>query len=478
MVGSLDYYDESIDGNFNVALAERQPGSAFKPFTYLTAFEQGYTPATMTLDVRTAFDIGSNQPYVPENFDRQFHGPTSIRNALANSYNVPAVQVQEWVGVDSVIRIAHASGITTLDRGVPNYGPSLTLGGGEVTLLDMTYAYGVLANNGVMAGKPIPENERRPGFRTLDPVYILRVEDRDGNILWEYGKDNSFDQRAVLQPALAYLINDIMSDEDARIPSVGPESALMLFDRPAAVKTGTTNDFRDNWTVGHTPQIATGVWVGNTDNTPMTNMPAIDGAAPLWNAVMTYAHRDLLIQNWERPSDVVELTVCEPSGLLPTPYCPTQQELFLRGTEPTTYDNVYQPFQVNTDTGLLATVYTEPELVEEQIFMILPDEAADWLREHEVPQPPTEYDTVNVPDTFGDVAITSPAPFSYVRGAMVIHGTRVTQTSVRGRSTMGRASTPTNGRRSVRRISAERLMKTSRHGTRVTSTVSIAYGCR
>ena len=141
MLGSLDYYDEAIDGNFNVALAARQPGSAIKPFTYVTAFEQGYTPATMTLDVRTAFDQGSNQPYVPENFDRQYHGPQSIRSALANSYNVPAVEVLDWVGIDNVIRIAHAMGINTLDRGLDYYGLSLTLGGGEVTLYDMTYAY-------------------------------------------------------------------------------------------------------------------------------------------------------------------------------------------------------------------------------------------------------------------------------------------------------------------------------------------------
>ncbi len=421
MIGSLDYYDTTIDGNFNVAHAERQPGSAFKPFTYLTAFMQGYTPATMTLDVRTAFDLGGGQPYAPENFDRSFHGPQSIRSALANSYNIPAVEVLEWVGVDNAIRTANALGINTLDRGPGSYGLALTLGGGETTLYDMTYAYSVLANMGTMAGTPTPDDQRRPGFRTLDPSLILRVETRDGDVLWEYGQGTTFNQHAVVEPSLAYLINDILADEEARQPSVGADSALDL-DRPAAAKTGTTNDYRDNLTIGYTPQITAGVWVGNTDNSPMTDLPAIVGAAPIWHAVMEYAHRSLPVEQWPRPDDIVEMTVCETSGLLPTAYCPTREEIFRRGTEPVQRDNIYQPFLVNEETGLLATVYTPSELVDERVFMVLPPDAADWVREAGIPQPPDEYDTVDAPDTFGDVAIIDPAPFSYVRGAVTIRG--------------------------------------------------------
>ena len=421
MLGSRDYYNESIDGSFNVAQALRQPGSAFKPFTYLTAFMQGYTPATMTLDVRTAFDIGSNQPYVPENVDRVFHGPQSIRSALANSYNVSAVQVQEWVGIDNTIRTAHALGINTLDRGLDHYGLALALGGGETTLYDLTYAYGVLANSGTMAGIPVPQDQRRPGFRTLDPSLLLRVETREGDILWEYGKGTTFGQNAVVEPSLTYLINDILSDDEARWPSVGPNSALLL-SRPAAVKTGTTNEYRDALTVGHTPQIVTGVWVGNSDNSPMIDVLGIIGAAPLWHAVMEYAHLDRPVQAWERPADIVELAVCETSGLLPTEHCPTTREIFRQGTEPTTPDNVYQLFQLNRETGRLATVYTPAELVEEQVFMVLPPEAADWVREAGLPQPPDEYDAIASPGSAGDVAITSPSPFSTVRGAVEITG--------------------------------------------------------
>lgn len=422
IVGSLDYYNAAIDGNYNVAFAERQPGSTFKPFTYLTAFEQGYTPATMTLDVRTAFDIGSNEPYVPENFDRQFHGPQSIRSALANSYNVPAVEVLNWLGVDNVIRTAHIMGIDTLDKGRNQYGLSLTLGGGEVTLYDLTYAYSVFGDMGVMHGRPTPEDLRRPGFRTLDPTLILRVEDNDGNILWEYGKGNTFSSSSVVDPSLAYLMNDILSDDVSRRPSVGTDSALEL-DRPAAVKTGTTNDFRDNWTVGYTPQLVTGVWVGNTDNSQMTDMPAILGAAPIWNAVMHYAHQDLPVLTWQRPPDIVEMTVCQVSGLLPTPFCPTRQEIFKRGTEPTTPDNVWQQFAINRDTGLLATVYTPPDRVDQHVYEILPPEAADWVRDSNLAQPPTAYDTLNAPVTTGNVVITDPKPFSYVRGPLALHGT-------------------------------------------------------
>ncbi|MCA9982108.1 MAG: transglycosylase domain-containing protein, partial [Anaerolineales bacterium] len=289
MVGSLDYWDESIDGSFNVAAdGLRQPGSSFKPFTYLTAFSQGYTPATMVLDVETDFGTAYNGvAYVPQNYDRIFHGPMSIRQALGNSYNVPAVEVMSWVGVDSVIRTAHKMGITSLDKGPNQYGLSLTLGGGEVRPLDMAYAFGVLANGGQMIGQPVPEPRQRLGFRTLEPVTILRVEDRNGAAIYEY---NQPQQQQILTPPLAYLMNDILSDAQARCAGFGCPNVLELpGGRPAAVKTGTTNDYRDAWTVGYTPQLVTAVWVGNTDNSPMDAVPGSRGAAPIWHAIMSYA---------------------------------------------------------------------------------------------------------------------------------------------------------------------------------------------
>ncbi|MDP6793319.1 MAG: transglycosylase domain-containing protein, partial [Anaerolineales bacterium] len=213
MLGSYDYWDKSIDGSFNVAVSGlRQPGSAFKPFTYLTAFSQGYTPASMVLDVRTAFPLETGISYVPENYDRSFRGPVSFRNSLAQSLNVPTVQVMTWAGVENVLRSAHRMGINTLDGDQGVYGPALTLGGGEVTLLDMVYAYGVFANSGVMAGQPVPDAEARSGFRAFDPVAILRIENNDGTVLSACGLDGGVpceftgpSTQPVLSPELAYL---------------------------------------------------------------------------------------------------------------------------------------------------------------------------------------------------------------------------------------------------------------------------------
>jgi 1A family penicillin-binding protein len=416
MMGSLDYWDEKIDGQVNVALANRQPGSAFKPFTYVTAFSQGYTAATMIMDVRTAFPDPPYPPYVPENYDRKYHGPKRIRQTLACSYNMPAVKVLDMVGVKNVLNTAHRMGITTLNE--EYYGLSLTLGGGEVKLLDMTYAFSVFANGGTMAGLPV--QEQRLGYRELDPVAILRVEDRDGNVIWQYTAPET---REVLSPQLAYLINDIMSDNNARAPMFGYESPLKL-SRPAAVKTGTTNDFRDAWTVGYTPQIVTGVWAGNSNNEPMERVAGSRGAAPIWHDFMEKVLEGMPVENFVRPPGLEEVEVCSVSGMLPTEHCPHKvKEIFIEGTAPTTYCNVHQVFRVNRETGKLATVYTPPELVDEVVYEIYPPEAADWVREQGIPQPPTQYDTAYGPSpASGDVAITSPTPYAYLRGTIPIIG--------------------------------------------------------
>jgi membrane peptidoglycan carboxypeptidase len=420
MLGSLDYYDKEIDGEVNNAIAEHQPGSSFKPFTYLTAFQQGYTAATMVMDVRTVFPDPPNPPYVPENYDRKYHGPQSLREALARSYNIPAVWLMSKVGVKNVLAMAHRLGINTLTKDY--YGLSLTLGGGEVRLLDMTYAFSVLANNGVMAGQPVPPIQRRPGFRNLDPVAILLVRDKNGRVLKEYRQPQV---EQVLSPQLAYLITDILSDRQARLAAFGSFSRyLTLEDRPVAAKTGTTNDYRDDWTLGYTPQLAVGVWVGNTDNRPMNRMPGSLGAAPIFHQVMEYAMRGQPVETWQEPPGMVRVTVCVPSGLLPTSDCPaTRQELFIAGTEPTTYDTLYRAFEVNRETGKLATQYTPPELVERRVYQIFPPEAADWVRENGIPQPPTQYDDAYGPGpTDPEVAITEPGAYSYVRGIIPIIG--------------------------------------------------------
>ncbi|RME50672.1 MAG: PBP1A family penicillin-binding protein [Caldilineae bacterium] len=423
MVGSIDYWDTEHDGNVNVCTADpgRQPGSSFKPFNYMTALQLGLvTPATMIMDVRQAFPDPPNPPYVPENYDRRYHGPVRVRQALARSYNIPAVWVMQKSGVKNVIRNAHRMGITTLDEDY--YGLALTLGGGEVKPIDMAYAFSVFANNGVMAGKPRPENEIRPGYRKLDPVAILRVEDKDGNVLYEYRQPHT---EQIIDPALAYLMTDILSDNNARAPAFGAHSDLILPDRPVAAKTGTTNNFRDNWTIGYTPQLVVAVWVGNNNNEPMKDVTGLSGAAPIWNQVMQYYHRDKPVETWLRPPGLVDVAVDAVSGLLPTEHSVGPiMEMFLEGTEPKEKDNVHQVFAINKENGKLAVAgCTPPELIEERVYEIYPPVANDWVRANEIPQPPHEYDdSCGGAIAAGPVAILYPRQFEYIHGGVVITG--------------------------------------------------------
>ena len=273
MVGSRDYFDEDIDGNFNIALAKRQPGSAFKPFVYAQAFREGYAPETVVFDVPTQFstvcavgDPSSETPcYAPENYDHVYRGPISFRDALAQSVNVPAVKALYLVGISDAIRLARALGISPLAE--PNrYGLTLVLGGGEVTLLDMVSAYGVFANEGV-----------RSEYRS-----VLRIEDRNGNEVRTY----STQQNRVLESEVALAVSDVLSDNTARAPAFGIQPPLNFPGNHVAAKTGTTNDSRDAWIVGYTPNISVGAWAGNNDNSPMVKSIAGFIVAPLWNEFM------------------------------------------------------------------------------------------------------------------------------------------------------------------------------------------------
>lgn len=420
MVGSLDYNNEEIDGQVNVALAERQPGSSFKPYVYLTALTEGLNAATMILDVPSAFPQGDGTFYRPENYDRQYHGPVSLRNALARSYNIPAIKVMDQVGVADALRMAHRMGINGLNRGLEYYGLSLVLGGGEVRLLDHTYAFSVFANQGVMIGEPVLPDERRSGYRNLNPVAILQVRDRDGTILKKYEAPAS---ERIISAEVAYIMSDIMSDDVARAPAFGANTKLTLPNRRVAAKTGTTNGFKDNWTVGYTPQLTVGVWVGNTDNESMVNVTGLDGAAPIWNAVMAHYHEGLPATWYNQPTAITTRAVCVPSGLLPTDSCQSQRsEIFLAGTEPTLPDNIWQPFEIDTTTGQLASPSTPPENRQTRVYQILPQEAADWVRENGIEQPPT---TVSAPppESFDpDVAIIRPRVNDYITGVYEVIG--------------------------------------------------------
>jgi 1A family penicillin-binding protein len=273
MVGSRDYFDEEVDGQYNVATAKRQPGSSFKPFIYAAAFEKGYTPETILFDVPTQFStscspesLSSEAPcYAPQNYDGNFRGPMTLRNALAQSINVPAVSLLYLVGVNNAIDLATEMGISTLtDRS--RFGLSLVLGGGEVMLLDMTSAYSVFAAEGV----------KRPA------TGILKIEDKKGKLLEEYEEQSE----QVLSANTANTISSILSDNAARTPVFGARSSLYFPDRAVAAKTGTTNDYRDTWVVGYTPQVVVGAWMGNNDNTPIARQVAGYIVAPMWHEYM------------------------------------------------------------------------------------------------------------------------------------------------------------------------------------------------
>lgn len=276
MVGSRGYFDKQIDGMVNIATRPRQPGSSFKPFVYAAALQKGYTPETILFDVKTQFSTAcrpndfSDEPpcYSPENYDGKFAGPITLRNALAQSKNIPSVKLLYLVGIKNALKVAQDFGITTLGN-ASHYGLTLVLGGGEVNLLELTSAYSVFANEGV----------RNP------PVGILKVEDLKGNVLEEYKEQNS----RVIDAEIARQMNDILSDNVARTPEFGANSPLNFANFKVADKTGTTNDYRDTWIVGYTPGIAVGTWAGNNDNSPMQKKIAAFIVAPMWHKFMEYA---------------------------------------------------------------------------------------------------------------------------------------------------------------------------------------------
>ena len=320
MVGSAGFDNESASGQINMALAPRQPGSALKPFLYAAAFEHGFTAASMLLDVQTNFDTESGL-YQPLNYNRRFNGPVSLRVALASSLNVPAVRTLDAIGVDTLLDIAHRFGLDTLTN-AEAYGLALTLGGGEVTLLDLTGAYAALATGGLLNR----------------PYVIERIRDVDGSVLYEHRPSAPV---RVLSQEHAFILADILSDPDARELGFGYAPTLLLPFR-SAVKTGTTSEFRDNWTLGFTPERAVGVWVGNADNSPMHNVSGVEGAGPIWHGVIESAMTGLDSRWPEPPARLAQITVCSPTGLLPGPYCPAPaREWFVTGDEPVATEAYY-----------------------------------------------------------------------------------------------------------------------------------------
>jgi len=452
MIGSVDYNltqpsrcgnaKNVVDGNVNAALAERQPGSSIKPINYLTAFSQGWGPGTVVLDVKTKFPVPGREDYEPENYLRNWNGPLRLRNTLAGSLNMPAVKVLQFAGVSEMIRMAHAVGITGLNRGADFYGLSLTLGGGEVTLLDMVTANSTFANEG----------------RYVPPVSILRIEDSQGNVIREYDPLPLSERFQAVERKYVYLLTSILSDDEARSFIFGAHSVLQL-SRPSCVKTGTSEDWSDSWTLGFTPYLVAGVWVGNNNNEPQSTncqtrgsatsgSPGVRTAGRIWHNFMEavfdptdptvglpkyfpedekrltwFANPDLedvlrdeegnLRLDFRRPAGIVEADVCAISGKLPTADCPVVHEIFAEGTVPQETCPVHKKVTVVQFPGSEPPVYClpvagvvyPPELVKEVVFVDLytmakPEELeglTEWYTATGTPRIPT----INCPGDLG-----------------------------------------------------------------------------
>ncbi|HAV66058.1 TPA: penicillin-binding protein [Patescibacteria group bacterium] len=412
MVGSRDYLNMEIDGQLNVALRPRQPGSAIKPIVYATAFKKGYGPATMLTDVSTDFGQG----YQPRNFDGTFQGPLPLREALANSINIPAVKTLAYAGIQDVIDTAHDMGITTLNDGPDRYGLSLTLGGGEVTLLDLTSAYGVFATGGMYS----------------PPMAILKVEDKNGRTIEEFTPAKP---KRVLDAQVAYLINNILSDDSARARIFGMGGPLTLPGRTVAAKTGTTNDFKDGWTLGYTPDLVAGVWAGNNRNAEMTAASGLV-AAPTWNRYMRTVLSGVGNKSFPRPDGIRDVEVDALSGKLPTDASPSRKtEIFTSWGVPTESDGIHIKVKVMAaDPTKLAPANAPDSLVVEKIFSVIHSERPDnsnwenpviaWAKAHEMNNVPTE--TYSGPldgSVLPGISIVSPTSGQKITGDFAVTAT-------------------------------------------------------
>jgi len=414
MVGSRDYFDEEIDGNFNITVAHRQPGSAFKPFVYATAFKKGYTPDTVVFDLQTQFqttcdpegrplstEVDPNDCYMPVNYDGIYHGPMTLRDALAQSVNIPALKTLYLAGLSDSLQTAKDFGITSLTN-INQYGLTLVLGGGEVSLLEMVNAYGVFANEGV----------RNPH------TSIVRVEDKNGNILEQFQQK----QERVIDGNIALQISDILSDNVARTPAFGARSYLYFEDTDVAVKTGTTNDYKDAWIVGYSPSVAMGAWAGNNDNTSMEKKVAGFIVAPMWNAFMQEVlqkyPKDEFIGPPKTNADIKpvlrgvwqggeEYVVDRMSGKLATEYTPkeTQEKRVLVDI----HNILYWVDKKNPLGERPVNPQGDPQ------FNLWEYAVRKWVANQNIKEEtfesiPKEYDDIHTPEASPNITITEPSP--------------------------------------------------------------------
>ena len=380
---------ETFQAQETPLIGAHRPGSVLDSFIYLTAFTRGLSPGSLIWDIPGKTDV--------ENFDGAYHGPMRLRVALANDYQAPTAQLLSQMGTDNVNRIAASFGISPDE---------------QLSLLDAAGAYGVFAQGGVYFGQQVAGEE-------FEPVTLLRVEGNDGSVWLDWSAPEA---KPVVTPGLAYLMNHALSDEPARWQSLGQPNVTEV-GKPAGVKLGQTEDALDAWTIGYSPSRVVAVWVGSRSGSPLKGglrgVPAI-----LWNALMQLATESLPREGWAAPPDVSVINVCDPSGMLPTADCPNLvSEVFLNGNEPIQADTMYRRYAINRETGLLATVFTLPQLIEDHVYLVVPPEARSWAEGAGLEIPPATYDVIQPPQVDANVNITSPALFTEVSGEVEIRGT-------------------------------------------------------
>ena len=360
LAGSADFFDELNQGQVNGVTALRQPGSSLKPFVYGLAFGNGMNAADTLSDIKSSFEIPGGGLFMPKNYDKEYHGMVRARTALACSYNVATVNISEKFGSDILLAKLREAGFKSLNRDAGFYGPGLSLGSGEVTLLELARAYCGLANGGMLKG--------------------LRM------ILTEPQTDmGRFFNRRV-----AYLITDILSDNSARAPAFGEFSPLS-FPFKCAAKTGTSKNFRDNWTAGYTPRYTVAVWVGNFDGKPMYSVSGISGAGPIFRDIMLALEIRNPDRDFEKPEGLARQEVCAVSGEVPTKYCSeTINELFIKGNIPLKHCTIHQSVKIDKRNNLLASVDCPREYLEEKVYKVYPSEYYEWATSAGVEMPPCE----------------------------------------------------------------------------------------
>ncbi|HSJ86061.1 MAG TPA: transglycosylase domain-containing protein [Anaerolineales bacterium] len=376
---------ETFQAQETPLIGTHNPGSVVDAFVYLTGFTRGLSPGSLIWDIPGKTNV--------QNFDGNYHGPMRLRIALANDYPAPAAQVLAQMGMENVDKISSSFGISRHE---------------ELSLLDAAGAVGVFARDGVYFGQQFDNS--------FKPVAVLRVEANDGSVWLDWSTPQA---KPVVTPGLAYLMNNALSDASARLDTLRSSNVLDV-GIPTAVKLGQTEDALDTWTIGYSPSRVVAVWTGARQKGQLTpRIPAV-----LWNALMQLTSENIPPEDWTIPADVSVINVCDPSGMLPTADCPNLvSEVFLNGNEPVQQDSMYRKFSINRETGLLATVFTLPQLIEDRVYLVVPSDARSWAESAGLEIPPSNYDVIQAPRFDENVNITSPDLFSEVSGKVQIIGT-------------------------------------------------------